>query len=138
MAPHRQGRKRLRVHHRDFGLTRRVNSVPLAAVELWAAAHTPIVFAKIADEPAAPAALVRFDNDENLLVEVSYDQWIGAQLPVFVRRHPFVLAAQGEVFMAWIDRAFGGWSEITRKYDQNEVLHPRADGFPTLTEVSVL
>jgi hypothetical protein len=138
MALHREERKRLRVHHRDFGLAWRVNSVPLAAIELSAAAHTPTVFAKIADELPALAALVGLQNDENFFVEASYDQWIGGHLPAFVRRDPFVLAVQGEAFVAWIDRAFGGWSEITRKYDQNEVVRPRADGFPTLTEVSVL
>ncbi|MDA8191429.1 SapC family protein [Acidiferrobacter thiooxydans] len=112
MALHREEHKRLRLRRQGFGFARHVNSVPLAAVELPAAAvHYPTVFAKVADGPPVLAALVGLRNDENLFVEGPDDQWAGSYLPAFVRRYPFVLAAQGEAFMVWIDRAFGGWGE---------------------------
>ncbi len=109
---HREEHKHLRLRRPGFGFARRVNSVPLAGVELPAAsAHYPTVFAKAGDGLPVLAALVGLRNDENLFVEGPDDQWSGSYLPAFVRRYPFVLATQGEGFAVWIDRAFSGWSE---------------------------
>lgn len=112
VALHREEHRRLRLRRAGYGFARRVNSVPLAGVELpAAAAHYPTVFAKVAEGPPVLAALVGLRNDENLFVDGADDQWAGAYLPAFVRRYPFVLAAQGEAFTVWIDRGFSGWSE---------------------------
>ena len=112
LALHREEHKHLRLRRQGFGFARRVNSVPLAAVELpAAAAHYPTVFAKVEGGLPVLAALVGLRNDENLFVEGPDDQWLGSYLPAFVRRYPFVLATQGEAFTVWIDRAFSGWSE---------------------------
>lgn len=103
------------VEARDHGFCRRVNSVPLTAVEFRsAAAEYPIVFVGDRDT-VQPAAVLGLRAGENLLVSEE-GAWLGRYIPAFVRRYPFVFSAGPEDgrFVLCVDEAFPGFNREGR------------------------
>ncbi len=137
MALHCRECARTRLRHRDCGFGTRVHSVPRAVAASRSAARDPTVFARVADRLAVQAALVGLRDHRNLAVAGPRDRWIRAYLSVSVSRAVRVLAAQGGIFGAGIDRAFGSGSAMTLSYDRNEAVSPLTHRSLALTEVSV-
>ncbi len=97
---------------KNYDFAKRINSVPLTAVEFpSAAAEYSIIFA--GNETAVvPAAILGVREQENLYVD---DQglWEANYLPAFIRRYPFVFSAsaQGDQFTLCIDEEFSGCNQ---------------------------
>ncbi|RYH07326.1 SapC family protein [Tropicimonas sp. IMCC6043] len=92
-----------------YGFARKVNSVPLTAVEFSAAAAAyPIVFAGD-DTAVMPAVILGARANENLFVDAD-GRWTGSYIPAFVRRYPFVFSAadEGKQLILHIDETFEG------------------------------
>jgi hypothetical protein len=99
----------------DYGFSRRVNSVPLMAVEFpHAAAEYAIVFGGTA-EAFVPAVILGMRADENLYLTQA-GGWQAKYVPAFVRRYPFVFASaqDGKTFTLCIDEAFPGFNREGR------------------------
>lgn len=99
----------------DYGFSRRVNSVPLMAVEFpHAAAEYAIVFGGTADA-FVPAVILGMRGDENLYLNAE-GGWQAKYIPAFVRRYPFVFASSedGKTFTLCIDEAFPGFNREGR------------------------
>lgn len=104
-------------HHKDLAIkagvsyeyAKKVNSVPLTAVEFaQAAIEYPIVFAGN-DESVMPAVILGVRNSENLYVDDS-GAWRGKYIPAFVRRYPFVFSTDGagNRFILHVDESYSG------------------------------
>lgn len=94
---------------KGFGFARKINSVPLTAVEFpLAAAEYAIVFAQSGEE-VVPVVILGARAGENLYVRED-DSWNARYIPAFVRRYPFVFAAKGDgkTFTLCVDEAFQG------------------------------
>lgn len=94
---------------KGYGFARKINSVPLTAVEFpLAAAEYAIVFAQSGEE-VVPVVILGARAGENLYVKDD-DSWNAKYIPAFVRRYPFVFAAkdEGKTFTLCIDEAFQG------------------------------
>jgi hypothetical protein len=94
---------------KGYGFARKINSVPLTAVEFpLAAAEYAIVFAQGGSE-VVPVAILGARTGENLYVKDD-DSWGARYIPAFVRRYPFVFAAKGDgkTFTLCVDEAFQG------------------------------
>ncbi|MBC5785463.1 SapC family protein [Ramlibacter sp. USB13] len=94
---------------KGFGFARKINSVPLTAVEFpLAAAEYAIVFAKSGDE-VVPVVILGARSEENLYLKED-GSWNARYVPAFVRRYPFVFAAKGDgkTFTLCVDEAFQG------------------------------
>jgi hypothetical protein len=94
---------------KGFGYARKINSVPLTAVEFpLAAAEYAIVFAQSGAE-VVPVVILGARAGENLYVKDD-DGWSAKYIPAFVRRYPFVFAAKddGKSFTLCVDEAFQG------------------------------
>jgi len=99
----------------DYGFTRKVNSVPLMAVEFpHAAAEYAIVFGGTA-EAFVPAVILSMRGEENLYLG-KQGGWEAKYIPAFVRRYPFVFASSqdGKTFTLCIDEAFPGFNREGR------------------------
>jgi len=99
----------------DYNFTRKVNSVPLMAVEFpQAAAEYAIVFGGTA-EAFVPAVILGMRGDENLYLSKE-GGWEAKYVPAFVRRYPFVFASSqdGKTFTLCIDEAFPGFNREGR------------------------
>ena len=99
----------------DYGFSRRVNSVPLMAVEFpHAAAEYAIVFSGSA-EAFIPAVILGMRGDENLYL-TQQGAWQAKYIPAFVRRYPFVFSStqDGKTFTLCIDEAFPGFNRDGR------------------------
>jgi hypothetical protein len=99
----------------DYGFSRRVNSVPLMAVEFpHAAAEYAIVFSGTA-EAFVPAVILGMRGEENLYL-TQQGGWEARYIPAFVRRYPFVFASSqdGKTFTLCIDEAFPGFNREGR------------------------
>jgi len=99
----------------DYNFTRKVNSVPLMAVEFaHAAAEYAIVFGGT-PEAFVPAVILGMRGDENLYLGTQ-GGWEAKYVPAFVRRYPFVFAsgADGKTFTLCIDEAFPGFNREGR------------------------
>lgn len=99
----------------DYSFSRRVNSVPLMAVEFpQAAAEYAIVFSGTA-EAFIPAVILGMRGDENLYL-TGQGGWQAKYIPAFVRRYPFVFASSqdGKAFTLCIDEAFPGFNRNGR------------------------
>jgi hypothetical protein len=99
----------------DYAFCRKVNSVPLTAVEFRSAAgEYPIVFVD-AKESVRPAAVLGLRKDENLLVSAG-GEWLGRYVPAFVRRYPFVFSTgkDDERFVLCVDEDFPGFNRDGR------------------------
>lgn len=94
---------------RNFAFSRKVNSVPLTAVEFpLAAPEYAIVFAQNGDE-VVPVVILGARQNENLYVGED-DAWQTKYVPAFIRRYPFVFSAgdDGKSVTLCIDEAFQG------------------------------
>jgi len=93
-----------------YAFTRKVNSVPLTAVEFpLAAAEYAIVFAGTPDNVWMPVVILGARPNENLYLG-SEGEWQGKYIPAFVRRYPFVFSSSedGKTFTLCVDEAFAG------------------------------
>jgi hypothetical protein len=93
---------------KGFGYARKINSVPLTAVEFpLAAAEYAIVFAQSGSE-VVPVVILGARAGENLYVKDD-DSWSARYIPAFIRRYPFVFAAKDDkTFTLCVDEAFQG------------------------------
>jgi hypothetical protein len=94
-----------------YGFSKKVNSVPLMAVEFsFAAPEYAIVFAGSADT-LMPAVILGMRDKENLFLDEG-GAWQAKYVPAFVRRYPFVFSASddGQTFNLCIDQAFSGFN----------------------------
>ena len=105
--------RNLKIKPSDDGLkfSGKTNSVLLAGVEFpQACKHFPIVFAKVAGQPALPMALLGFRDLENLFVDTG-GKWKCEYVPAYIRRYPFVLAkgGAGKELTVCIDESYPGF-----------------------------
>jgi hypothetical protein len=94
---------------KGFAFARKVNSVPLMAVEFpQAAPEYAIVFAQSGDD-VVPVVILGARHGENLYL-ADDDSWRGRYVPAFVRRYPFVFSTSddGKTFTLCVDEAFQG------------------------------
>jgi hypothetical protein len=92
----------------DYGFARKVNAVPVTTVEFpRAAAEYAIVFAG-SEETVVPVVVLGI-QDQNTFVDEE-GRWKARYVPAFVRRYPFVFAANddGSRFTLCIDETFAG------------------------------
>jgi len=95
-----------------FSFARGTNSVFVAAVEFpQAALEYPVVFASIPSGDILPLALLGIRNDQNLYVDKE-GVWKARYIPAYVRRYPFILAADetGTKFTVCIDEGYAGFN----------------------------
>jgi hypothetical protein len=96
----------------DFSFSKRVNSVPLMAVEFpSAAAEYAIVFGGTGDV-VMPAVILGIRADENVFV-ADDGSWRAKYVPAFLRRYPFVFSSrdEGKTFTLCIDEQFPGFNQ---------------------------
>lgn len=94
---------------KGYGFARKINSVPLMAVEFpLAAVDYAIVFASNGDA-LVPVVILGARQNENLYVNED-DSWKAGYVPAFVRRYPFVFSSSedGKTFTLCVDEAFQG------------------------------
>ena len=94
---------------KGYGFARKINSVPLMAVEFpQAAADYAIVFASSGDA-LVPVVILGASKNENLYVNDD-DSWKASYIPAFIRRYPFVFSSSedGKTFTLCVDEAFQG------------------------------
>lgn len=94
---------------KGYAFARRINSVPLMAVEFpQAAAEYAIVFAQ-SGEDFLPVVILGARQGENLYVAED-ERWNADYVPAFVRRYPFIFSAadDGKTFTLCVDEAFPG------------------------------
>lgn len=99
----------------DYGFSRKINSVPLMAVEFpGACAEYAIVFAGN-EEAVMPAAILGLRGEENLYVGPQ-GAWDAKYIPAFVRRYPFVFSSRddGKNFTLCVDEGFPGFNQEGR------------------------
>lgn len=99
----------------DYAFSRKVNSVPLAAVEFpAAAAEYAIVFAGSA-EGVTPVVILGIREQENLYLG-PLGGWQAKYIPAFLRRYPFVFSTpdQGKTFVLCVDEGFPGFNQDGR------------------------
>lgn len=99
----------------DYAFSKKVNSVPLMAVEFPnAASEYAIVFAGTEDN-VVPAVILGMRADENLYL-TGQGGWKAKYIPAFVRRYPFVFASveDGKTFTLCIDESFKGFNQDGR------------------------
>ena len=99
----------------DYSFSRKVNSVPLMAVEFpHAATEYAIVFSGTA-EAFVPAVILGMRGEENLYL-TRQGGWEAKYIPAFVRRYPFVFASSqdAKTFTLCIDEAFPGFNRDGR------------------------
>ncbi|UUX95427.1 SapC family protein [Aquabacterium sp. J223] len=92
-----------------YGFSRKVNSVPLTAVEFReAASEYPIVFAKTGDG-VLPVVVLGVRAQENLYLKPD-DAWDAQYVPAFLRRYPFIFGTpdEGKSFTLCVDESFPG------------------------------
>jgi hypothetical protein len=96
---------------RNFDFSRKVNSVPLMAVEFREVqSDYPIVFAGN-KEGVMPAVILGLRDGENLYLS-SDGNWDARYIPAFVRRYPFVFSKSEDEqrFLLCIDEQFSGFN----------------------------
>jgi hypothetical protein len=99
----------------DYAFSRKVNSVPLMAVEFPAAsAEYAVVFAGNEDA-VMPAVILGMREQENLYLG-PLGGWQAKYIPAFLRRYPFVFSSQddGKNFVLCIDEGFPGFNQEGR------------------------
>lgn len=101
----------------SYDFARHLNSVPLLAAEfLTAAQDYAIVFAGN-DTATFPAVLLGFEDGKNLCVDEG-GMWVGAYVPAFIRRYPFVFSMEGDEqnsnFTLCIDESYEGLNQEGR------------------------
>ncbi|MEO8496666.1 MAG: SapC family protein [Planctomycetota bacterium] len=105
VSPQRHGA--LSIDRADFGFAAHVNSVPLMAVEMTAAAaEYTIVFAGNA-EAVAPVVILGLEGTKNEYVDEA-GKWTADYIPAFVRRYPFVFSQQENTYTLCVDESWNG------------------------------
>ena len=97
------------------GFARKLNSVPLMAVEFpQASVEYAIVFAD-AGEKIVPVAILGARQNENLYLDGA-DAWKAKYVPAFVRRYPFVFSSNDndQTFTLCVDEAYPGLNYLGR------------------------
>ncbi|MBW6493253.1 MAG: SapC family protein [Burkholderiaceae bacterium] len=92
-----------------FAFARKVNSVPLMALEFpEAAPEYAIVFAQSGDD-VVPVAILGARQNENLYLAED-NSWRGRYIPAFIRRYPFVFSTSedGKTFTLCVDESYKG------------------------------
>jgi len=98
-----------------YAFTRKVNSVPLMAIEFpVAAGEYAIVFAG-KDDVIMPSVILGMRGNENAYLDDA-DGWKAKYIPAFVRRYPFVFSASEDekTFTLCVDEAFEGFNKEGR------------------------
>lgn len=96
----------------SFAYSRQANCVPLVVAEFAnAAGESPIVFVDNRDT-VLPAAVLGLKSRENQHISET-GEWEGRYIPAFVRRYPFIFAANdsGNSFTLCIDESFSGFNQ---------------------------
>ncbi len=105
VSPQRHGK--LSIERADFGFATHVNSVPLMAVEMTAAASEyTIVFAGN-EEAVAPVVILGLEGTKNEYVDAD-GKWTADYIPAFVRRYPFVFSQQENTYTLCVDESWNG------------------------------
>ncbi len=93
----------------QYDFARKVNSVPLAAVEMRRAAAEYVVVFAGQGETCLPVVILGVEPGRNVYVKED-GSWDAAYVPAFVRRYPFVFAASddGKTLTLCIDESFSG------------------------------
>ncbi len=105
VSPQRHGE--LSIDRADFGFAAHVNSVPLMAVEMTAAAgEYTIVFAGN-EEAVAPVVILGLEGTKNEYVDED-GKWTADYIPAFVRRYPFVFSQQENTYTLCVDESWTG------------------------------
>ncbi|MEO1092718.1 MAG: SapC family protein [Pseudomonadota bacterium] len=94
-----------------YGVARDVNSLPVMATEIPAAARDhAIVFA--GQDLPMPAVILGARDGQNLYLDDN-DGWRVSYVPAFLRRYPFVFAntAEGKAFTLCIDETYDGCNQ---------------------------
>jgi hypothetical protein len=97
---------------KDYSFSRKVNSVPLMAVEILSAAvEYPVVFGGTGDL-VMPAVILGLRTDENLYLDAD-GSWRARYVPAFLRRYPFVFSSndEGKTFALCVDEGFPGFNQ---------------------------
>jgi hypothetical protein len=99
----------------DYGFSRRVNSVPLMAVEFPHAAPEYVIVFAGTGEAVLPAVLLGVRGEENLYL-TKQGGWGARYLPAFVRRYPFIFSSDdmGTRFTLCLDEGFAGCNQAGR------------------------
>lgn len=98
-----------------FAFTRKLNSVPLMAVEFpQAASEYAVVFAQSGND-VVPVVILGARQNENLYL-ADDDAWRAKYVPAFIRRYPFVFSPSedGKTFTLCVDEAFQGLNYLGR------------------------
>lgn len=95
----------------DYSFAKRVNSVPITAVEFpRAALEYALVFAGN-EAGIMPAVVLGIEDHKNLYVDPP-GRWTGRYVPAFVRRYPFVFSSNdGANLTLCLDGGFAGWNQ---------------------------
>ncbi len=114
----REGHKDLRIKPvNNVAFAAKVHSVPMTVAEFGPAARDfPILFGGEEIESAGPLAMLGLKQSENLFVDENGQWEMGAYVPAFVRRYPFVLAekpegVEGDDFTVFLDEGYPGFSK---------------------------
>lgn len=94
---------------KNYAFARKVNSIPLMAVEFAEATHDyAIVFAGTPDD-TMPLVILGARQNENLYLDAA-DEWQAKYIPAFIRRYPFVFSTSDDskTFTLCVDEAFQG------------------------------
>jgi hypothetical protein len=94
---------------KGFAFSRKINSVPLMAVEFpQATPEYAVVFAQSGDD-LVPVVILGARQNENLYL-TDEDAWQAKYVPAFIRRYPFVFSGSddGNTFTLCVDEAFQG------------------------------
>ena len=99
----------------DYGFARKVNAVPLTAVEFAHAASEYTIIFTGTDEQMMPAVILGMRDEENLYIS-DENKWDARYVPAFVRRYPFVFSTSedGQTFTLCIDEEFEGCNQEGR------------------------
>lgn len=98
-----------------FAFTRKVNSVPLMAVEFpQATPEYAVVFAQSGDD-VVPVVILGARQNENLYL-ADDDAWRAKYVPAFIRRYPFVFSASADrkTLTLCIDESSAGFNREGR------------------------
>ena len=92
-----------------YAFARKINSVPLMAVEFPQAANEYAVVFASSGESLVPVVILGARQNENLYLDAE-DAWKATYIPAFIRRYPFIFSSSedGKTFTLCVDEAFQG------------------------------
>ncbi|MGE0384692.1 MAG: SapC family protein [Gammaproteobacteria bacterium] len=97
-----------------FRFAARTNCVYVAGIEFPVAAREyAIVFAAAGGDAVVPVVLLGLKPEQNLFLAAD-GTWKGSYVPAYVRRYPFILAADstGANFTVCIDESYAGFNTV--------------------------